>query len=505
MKYALALLLPIPVALAAMGASGAGAAASCESLAQTNLPNAKITAAQSVPAGNFTVPGTRQNLGNLPAFCRVALTGTPSPQSDITIEVWLPSNWNGKFQAVGNGGWAGSISYPAMARALRAGYATTSTDTGHVGGTGEFALNQEKLIDYSWRSEHEMTLKAKALVQAHYGRGPQYSYWNGCSSGGRQGLKEAALYPNEYDAMVIGDPANLRAERNTWQMMVAVEPYKNPAASLSEAKVRLINQKVRDACDAQDGVRDGLLENPKTCRFDPAVLACQGGDAATCLTAPELASVRRILNPGRTASGTAYQPGLELGSEIGTYPGRTVGWSALTDTEGEPAPTDNFRYAVYKDARWDFRTFRQDEALAAAQKANAIETAQVADLAAFMRRGKILFYHGWADPSVAPQATIDYYNGVRALSPSAAESTRLFMVPGMGHCNGGEGVTDQFDAVAALDAWVTTDRAPQRIEATNIVQGQVRRSRPLCPYPQVARYDGTGSTDDTANFTCAAP
>jgi feruloyl esterase len=494
-----------------MGASGAdaAAAASCESLAQLNLPNAKITTAQNVAAGNFTLPGGRggqgQNFGQLPAFCRVAATLTPSPQSDIKIEVWLPANWNGKFQAVGNGGWAGSISYPAMARALRAGYATTSTDTGHVGGTGEFALNQEKLIDYSWRSEHEMTLKAKALISAHYGRGPQYSYWNGCSTGGRQGLKEATLFPNEYDAMVVGDPANLRAERNTWQMMVALEPRKNPAASLSDAKVRLVNQKVREACDAQDGVTDGLLENPKACRFDPAVLACRGGDTASCLTGPELESVKRILSPGRLANGTAYQPGLELGSEIGSRGGGAVGWAVLTDAEGDPAPTDNFRYAVYKDPKWDYRTFKQDEALAAAQKANAIETANATDLAGFMQRGKIIFYHGWADPTVAPQATIDYYNQVRALSPKAAESTRLFMVPGMGHCNGGEGVTDQFDAVAALDAWVTAGTVPQRIEATNVVQGQVRRSRPLCAYPQVARYNGTGSTDEAANFTCRAP
>jgi feruloyl esterase len=510
MKVLRAALVPLLPAAFALMPSAAGAAASCESLAAQALPNTKIDMAKSVPPGNLTVPGTNGKPtvhGALPAFCRIAATVRPSSDSDIKIEVWLPMNWNGKFQAVGNGGWSGSISYDALVAGLRAGYATASTDAGHQGQTGEFALGHpEKLTDYSWRAHHEMTLKGKALTAAYYGSGPRQSYFNGCSSGARQALKEVTLYPNEYDGVVAGDPANHRAERNTWQMASALAISKIPGGTLSANDVKTIHDGVVKACDAVDGVKDGLIENPRACKFDVAALTCKAGQTTACLTPAQVKSSRILLSPGKLANGQEYQPGLEISSEVGTYGARLPGWSMWTASDEEPAPADNFKFIVYKDAKWGWRSFDAEKALPAAQKANAIETAEAADLAKFLQRGgKIVFYHGWADPSVAPQATMNYVEAVKKVTPTAADSVRLFMVPGMGHCRGGEGVTDQFDAVAALDTWVTQKKAPQQILARHMEGGRVVRTRPLCPFPQAASYKGTGSTDDAANFTCKAP
>ena len=498
------------VAATAVFSPGAeGATVSCESLRMLRLPNATIDVAAGVPAGNFLRPGAGgqpQTFNGLPAFCRIAATLKPTPQSDIKIEVWLPVTWNGKFQAVGNGQWAGTISYGAMASALRAGYATTSTDTGHVGNNAEFAVNAEKLVDYSWRSEHEMTLKAKAIIAAFYGTAPRFSYWNGCSTGGRQGLKEATLFPREFDGLVVGAPANHRASRNSWQMDIIASVHRNPAGMLSEAKLNLINRAALDACDGLDGVKDGLLENPKICRFDPAVLTCRGTENGTCLTPAQVTIAKRILSPGKLANGREYQPGLEISSVLGHYGNRLPGWAAWAQLGSEPAPNDNFTYVVYKDPKWDWRNFQLEAALPLAEKANAIETAHAADLSMFLQGGgKIIFFHGWSDPSVAPQATINYFGEVQKISARAAESTRLFLVPGMGHCVGGAGATDNFDAVAALDRWVTAQTPPQSIPASRVEGGRVTRARPLCPYPQVAKFDGTGSTDEAANFACAAP
>ncbi len=256
-------------------------AASCDSLAALALKDTTITMAQLVPAGQFSAPGERQGGGrggnpykDLPEFCRVAATLKPTSDSDIKVEVWLPaSNWNGKFQAVGNGGWAGVISYSAMAEAVRAGYATASTDTGHVGGRGTFALDHpEKLIDFAWRSEHEMTVKAKAVIQAFYGSAPKLSYWNGCSTGGRQGLKEAQKFPDDYDAIIAGAPAN----RTAISLWIAAAVLKDPASYIPPSKYPVIHQAALAACDARDGLKDGLIDDPTKCDFDPEGAALQG-------------------------------------------------------------------------------------------------------------------------------------------------------------------------------------------------------------------------------------
>ncbi len=252
--------------------------ATCESLAALALKDAKITSAQVVPAGQFSPPGARGGAGasnpykTLPEFCRVAATLTPTSDSDIKVEVWLPAaNWNGKFQAVGNGGWAGVISYSAMADAVRAGYASASTDTGHSTPGAGFALDHpEKLIDFSWRSEHEMTVKSKTVIEKFYGSGPKLSYWNGCSTGGRQALKEAQKFPADFDGIIAGAPAN----RTTLSLWIAHAVLKDPASYIPPAKYPIIHQAALAACDAQDGLKDGLIDNPATMfvRSDAAAL-----------------------------------------------------------------------------------------------------------------------------------------------------------------------------------------------------------------------------------------
>jgi feruloyl esterase len=262
---------------------------SCEELASLALPEAKISLAQPVTTGTF------EKLTNLPPFCRVAATLTPTSDSDIKVEVWLPaSGWNGKFLAVGNGAWSGSISYPAMAEALRRGYATSSTDTGHVGNTAEFAFGHpEKLVDFGHRSVHEMTVKAKAIVAAHYGDSPKYSYWSGCSAGGRQAMKEAQKYPADFDGIIAGSPGLDWTGRAAAAMRIA-QVTKNEDARVTPAKARMLHAAVIEACDAIDGLEDGLIDDPRKCTFDPGVLECKGADGPECLTKAQVQTARMM-------------------------------------------------------------------------------------------------------------------------------------------------------------------------------------------------------------------
>ncbi|MGP0076391.1 MAG: tannase/feruloyl esterase family alpha/beta hydrolase [Bryobacteraceae bacterium] len=478
-------------------------AATCESLATLALSNATVTLAQPVAAGEFTPPGrtfpgtpaSAVAMKDLPAFCRVAATLRPSDDSDIKIEVWLPeSGWNGRFEAEGNGGWAGAISYGAMAVALDDGYATASTDTGHVGGSGSFALGHpEKVIDFGWRSEHEMTVKAKAIIKAFYGGQAQLSYWNGCSTGGRQGLKEAQRFPDDYDGIAAGAPANPRTHLAFAALWIAHANLKNPGGYIPPAKYPAIHRAVLQACDALDGLKDGLIADPTRCHFDPETIACKGADTSECLTAPQIEMVKTILAPSRNPrTGEAIFPGLEPGSELG--------WAVMAGPQPFPVTTDHFKYVVFQNPDWDWKNLNFDSDVALADQIDH-ETinATDADLKPFFsRNGKLLLYHGWEDQNVAPLATVDYYKRVvdTVGERQAKDSIRLFMAPGMAHCGGGDG-PNSFDMMSALAAWRKNDHAPQKIIAS-----RNGRTRPLCPYPQVAKYKGTGSIDDAANFVC---
>jgi feruloyl esterase len=485
-------------------------AATCESLTALSTPETTITLATTVPAGTFTPPGSTPDepiasLTNLPAFCRVAATLKPTSDSDIKVEVWLPvSNWNGKYQAVGNGGWAGSILYAALGEALKRGYATSSTDTGHVGGTAKDMLGHpEKLIDYSYRAIHEMTVKAKTIVEAFYDRGPQISYFVGCSAGGRQALLEAQRFPGDFNGIIAGAPAiNTTPMYQAARMSIPQATLKDPASYIPPAKYPMIHQAVVNACDALDGLKDGLIDDPRQCRFDFKAIECKSGDSATCLTTPQVQAATKILSPVmHPRSGKELLPRLEPGSELG--------WGVQA---GGPEPYNNvlerLKYVVFKDPNWDWKKFNLATDLAPLEHMDDPANATDPNLTAFMSRGgKLLVYHGWADQQVVPTSSIHYYSAVQAAMGGAGKTSdwlRLFMAPGMGHCRGGDG-PNTFDALTALEAWVEKGTAPNQIIASHSTKGIVDRTRPLCAYPMVARYTGTGSIDDAANFSCRMP
>jgi feruloyl esterase len=430
----------------------------------------------------------------------------PTTDSDIRIEIWLPDapEWNGKFQAVGNGGWSGAIPRAAMARALRDRYATAGTDTGHEGASAAFALGHpEKLIDFSERAVHLMTVRTKEIIKTYYGDGPRYSYWNGCSSGGRQGLREAQRFPEDYDGIIAGAPANNWTRLMTSLLWISSATLKNPESYLPEAKYGLVHQAVLSACDAADGLQDGLINDPRQCRFDPDVLRCQGDVTDSCLTATQVETVRKI-----------YTPLLHPGSKEELYPpiepGSELFWRPIAKgPQPFQIPVDHFRYVVYQNPQWDWMTvdFAKDVALADKIDDGLLNTTNP-DLSRFFARGgKLLQYHGWHDSLIAPRNSINYYNSVVEKLGGVSEvhgSYRLFMEPGVGHCSSGEG-PHPVSFVPALEQWVEHGRAPDQIIATHMTDGQVDRTRPLCPYPQVARYKGEGSIDEAANFTCVSP
>jgi pimeloyl-ACP methyl ester carboxylesterase len=442
----------------------------------------------------------------LPAFCRVAATITPSSDSHINIEVWLPSEeWSGDYRAVGNGGWAGSINYEGMSDALRSGYATSSTDTGHTGNGGDasFAMGHpEKLIDFAYRSVHEMALKTKAIIEVFYGTPARYAYWYGCSTGGRQGLEEAQRFPGDFDGIVADAPAINQTRLNVSYLWVAQATLKDAASYIPASKYPMIHNAVLQACDARDGQTDGVLDDPRRCRFDPEVLRCGGRDASTCLTAPQVEAARKIYaGPKNPRTLQPIGPGLEPGSELL--------WAPLAGgPTAQPIGDTYFKFVVFKDPTWDFRALDFDRDVVRADRLdNGLLAATEPDLTAYAARGgKLMLIHGWSDQFIGPCNTISYYQSVVEKMGAArtADFVRLFMVPGMGHCGGGEG-PNTFDPSTLVERWVERGTRPDQMIASRVAQGQVDRTRPLCPYPQVARYKGTGSRNGAANFFCVDP
>jgi len=411
------------------------------------------------------------------------------------------SGWNGNLQSVGNGGWGGIVSYPALALALADGYATASTDTGHTGNTGSFALGHPaKFIDFGYRSVHEMTVASKAIIAAYYGEAPKLSYWNGCSTGGRQGLTEAQRYPSDYNGIIAGAPANNSTHFAAWSVSISQAMHKDEASFIPPGKYAVIHKAVMDACDSLDGLKDGLIGNPTRCRFDPKVLACKNGDGSSCLTVPQVATARMFYAPAKNPrTGQEIYPGLEPGSELD--------WGHKAGPEPFFFFTDGFKYVTFNNPDWDFRTLNLHSDIALADKVdNGTTSAMDPNLKDFFARGgKLLMYHGWRDPDMAPRNTINYYQKVlKAMPRTADDSIRLFMLPGMGHCGGGEG-PNIFDAIGVLAEWVEKSQAPNQIIASHLTNGVVDRTRPVCPYPKVAAYKGAGNIDDAANFVCKAP
>ena len=491
----------------------------CEKLATTPMRGITITSATSVPAGPFTLPGGgRGGPVQTPAFCRVVAT----VGKEINFELWMPARWNNKFLAVGNGGLAGNISYAPMVKPLAEGYATSSTDTGHQGGTndGSWALGHyDRIVNLADRGVHLMAEADQVILKAFYGARPAHSYFNGCSLGGHEALIEAQRYPADFDGIVAGDPANnwthLYMGGHLW-----VATAMDGDGYIPAEKVHILADAVNQQCDALDGVKDGVLNDPRRCHFKPETLLCKGSDTSECLTGAQVAAVNKIWAGLRLADGQQIYPGLMPGGEAG--PGGWANW--ITGKEPGKGGHANlglpvFKYMLFENPDWDFRTFRFEAADGFDSDVDFMDTklgglfnAVNPDLSAFKARGgKLIQYHGWSDPDISPLNSINYYESVAKMQGgdthglrNTAEFYRLFMVPGMQHCNGGPGPSS-FEMLDSLDRWADKGVAPEKVIASHVTGGAVDRTRPLCPYPTEAQWKGSGSTDDAANFVCALP
>lgn len=498
---------------------------SCEpaALASVQLAGATVTGAAPVAAGSYTPTGGRP-IANLPAFCRITAQATPSADSLINFEIWVPEGqaWNGKMVVTGNGGYSPALSTGDMAYAMRQGYAVVGGDTGHQSADPNEMFwgvdHPEKIRDWGTRSIHAITAPSRTLVEGLRAQAPSRAYYYGCSTGGHQGYAQMQRYPQDFDGVIAGAPGNNRTRLNV-EFLHRYLSNRAPGTSgpviLTAAKANLITQRVVAACDALDGVSDGVVENPRACtsdRFDVASLQCTGADAADCLTADQVAVAQKIYaGPKNPRTGAQIYPGLPVGTESG--------WSGYWGG-AEPVRADYWRLWVFANPQWDWWTFDYDRDIAYADaRVSPLVDQTSADLSAFKAAGaKAIVFQGWQDAVVNPVDTIAYAERVKAAQGTQAEMDtfyRLFLVPGMGHCSGGSGAatfgnsggqvpnpTADNDLLMALDRWVEQGRAPDRIVAARLSGGNVVRTRPLCVYPQTAVYKGSGSTDDATNFNC---
>jgi feruloyl esterase len=532
------ILAAVPAILFLSGVAFGQASQSCEKLAQLSMTNAKVTSAGTVAMGSFANPGAAPPdasanridalYKSLPAFCRVTITATPSSDSDIKIEVWLPSvGWNGRLQGQGNGGFAGEINYVEMAESLVRGSAAVSTDTGHTGratDAGWAPGHPEKVTDFGYRAIHQMTVAAKAVVREFYGSAPRHSYFSGCSNGGRQALMEAQRFPGDYDGILAGAPANYWTHLLTSAVWDAQATNNDPASYIPSAKLPAIAHAVIQACDAHDGVSDGIVGDPRKCDFKPATLQCSGADSDACLTAPQVTALKKLYEGAHDSQGRQIFPGFLPGAEEGRG-----GWG-LWITGAKPGESLLFAFGkgyfanmVYEKPDWDFKSAKMDQVVADADKKySTIFNATDANLKPFTSRGgKLIIYHGWNDAGISALNSVSYYSDVvKALgAQQASASVRLYMEPGVQHCAGGVGpdTFGQFGSPAPDDAhhnvalvleqWVEKGSAPADIIAGKYddESKSPKMTRPLCPYPQVAKYNGAGDTNDAASFSCGAP
>jgi len=495
----------------------ASAATSCEDLSKVSLPAATVTLAESVAAGAFTPPanftpgpGAPRNLNfsDLPAFCRVQVTLRPSSDSDIRMELWMPvtASWNGKFRANGNGGLGGGpiVNPGALANGLRLGYATAGDNTGHETTDSSYALEHpEKIKDFGYRAAHEMTIAAKALIKGYYGAGPKLSYMAEGGGGTIAALSAAQRYPTDYDSIAITGMSSHVTRHPFAQLWIWEATHKDPAAYIPAGKFAVLHRAALDACDAKDGLKDGIIGDPEHCKVDPSVTLCKGADSPDCLTAPQLEAAKKIYagphNP-RTSQ-EIYSP---------MYPGSELGWGALA---GGAAPggivMDFFKFFVFKDPSWDPKSHPVNydgDLLLAETPENAPLNAVDPNIGGFFSRGgKMLLIDGWNDNGVPPKVAIDYYRGVvaRVGAKKTRESMRFFMVPGMQHGPGTNGVQNfNFNALTILTDWKESGKVPDHLIVRHYKNGMEVGKRLVCQYPQVAFYKGSGDTEDPSSFTC---
>jgi len=484
----------------------------CEALGKFKSKEiAQITAA--------AMPAT----ADAPAQCRV--TGLLSPE--IAFEVSLPDKWNGRFYMIGNGGHAGeALDDPGRVAqrnsALQLGFAFAQTNTGHDArkepGASFVLSNPEKAIDYAYRAVHLTAKTTKAITKEYYGKPVSRAYWNSCSNGGRQGLLEAQRFPDDFDGIVANAPW---VDQTGFTIGAMWNQKALSEAPVTPAKLALVGQKVMEKCDAVDGLKDGLIDDPRKCDFNPArdVPACSAGtDGPDCLTAAQAAAIAKVYS-GPVSNGKPFFPGYMPGSEAvmpNLFGGGTgSGWVNLivaTQPDGKPADFNlaegTMKYLVNKPPKpdYDYKTFDFDHDIHQLDAWSKLADAKNPDLAKFKQHGgKLIMTYGWADSILQPMMGVNYYEQALAKNgPDTKEFFRLFMVPGMAHCGGGIG-PDRNDSMTAMIDWVEKGKAPDSIVASRVVNNQVVRTRPLCPYPQVARYSGSGSIDEAANFACVPP
>ncbi len=472
-------------------------AMACDALARVEFPDLIAASTQAIPAE-----------GNVPAHCR--FDGTIEPE--IVFQVNLPARWNGRYYMVGNGGPAGQnpdTQTAARAQALEHGFVMGATNAGHDG-TREpgytFGLDRQKAIDYAYRAVHLTAVTAKAIADTYYGEPVRYSYWNSCSNGGRQGMLEAQRYPRDFDGIIANAPW---VDQTGFAIGAIWNQQAMDDAGLTAGKVALVHDAVMQQCDAIDGLDDGLIDDPRACDVDVASIVpiCTGTDSGdACLTADQAGAVQQVYDGPRDSSGRQLMSGFMPGSE--------VAWMGLV-VPGDNGMAADFnlaqgimQYMVFQPPRpdWDYRTFDFDSDPELLDRWSRLADATDINLREFRDGGgKLIMTYGWSDQVLQPMMAVDYYEqAVAANGPDGEDFMRLFMAPGMTHCAGGTG-PDQFDSVSAIIDWVERGVAPARIVARKFDDGEVSRSRPLCPYPLVARHDGSGSVDDAANFLCQVP
>jgi feruloyl esterase len=408
----------------------------------------------------------------------------PTSDSHINVELWMPvEGWNGRFMAAGNGGFGGSIQgYRDMQVALREGYATAGSDTGHTGQGGAFALGHpEKIIDFAWRAVHEMTVKSKQILDRYYDQPLEYSYFKGCSTGGRQAMMAAQRYPQDFDGIIGGALANRHIYMHTAGSARRIQISRNPDQALPAEKAQMVSDAVMDACDT---LGEGFLNNPRQCSFDFSTLD---------LTPGELQTVETFYGGLRNSAGDLIFSGQALGNRINAQQGMGENGNV----------SDTVRYWAFQDDDYDWHDFDLDRDMPIIDDAVGFVDSVDPDLSAFEANGgKLLLYAGWGDTAITPENTVLYYESVlEEMGPDQSEWMRLFMVPGMAHCGGGPG-PNSFDTLGTLDTWVSQGAAPDEMLGSNNQSGL---TRPLCPYPQYAAYDGSGELGDAANWACTAP
>lgn len=502
---ALAALPPAPAPTA--GPSWLGSVLTCDAAKTVTLPDARVTEAVVVPAA-----------GDRRAHCKV--TGVIG--KEITFLALLPVDWNGRFMMGGGGGFVGQLESQAAAE-VNNGYAVGGTDTGHQGGgiqAGWALGHEERRINYGYLAVHRVTETVKLLIKSYYGRAPERSYFMGCSNGGRQALMEAQRYPEDFDGIVSGAPAFnftdiavsfIRNERTLYP-----DPAKLTDVLLPPALLQMVEKRVLAACDAKDGVTDGVMEDPRACDFKLATIAACPNDraGADCLTKAQRAALETIYAPTRDGKGEVY-PGQPFGGE-----GQPGGWHvwitgdqqamrALGPTKVPNAQwafgTEFFKYLVFADSTWSYAKYdlakARTDVVAAAKFLNADDI----NLDRFTGRGgKLILWHGWSDPALNALATIGYYQRAVARRPALKDQAKLFLMPGLLHCAGGP-APDRVDWGAAISDWVEHGKAPARLTAAKMgTGGRPTRTRPICEYPAKAVWDGKGSTDDEKSFACKA-